>query len=332
MGIKSLFSCSTIWALVALLSANAIAAEHLPSDEDVNGILKLCAVGRVQKFEGDLKGKIDFWKRGAEATGNASIEDLGALFQTIKPDPSSVELYKTYTSCVKDNIGQYLNSRSSMLDRDTILKIIDINKYRSYLESKLGPPAYIDSSYQNGIIEAGYRWRDLDLEIFYLKDMSIQYIVTITNRLYKPGIRELCLCVDSANNACIGCEVFAKYNGEPYYAGESSKFFDYVEMLYVGSTSDGDKTMFLGYTSYGADYGNDPNASQGLFVIGNAIAKKRNGTADKTDLRALNIIKRGTYPNSFTVRYDLIPDKTFEDIPLVEEFVASRLMPTSPDP
>jgi hypothetical protein len=45
----------------------------LPTDEDVNGILKLCAVGRVQRYEGEVRAKIEFWKMGIPFT------DLGEM-------------------------------------------------------------------------------------------------------------------------------------------------------------------------------------------------------------------------------------------------------------
>lgn len=106
--------------LVGLVPGLGLTAPHsasnLPTDEEVSGILKLCAVGRVQKYEGEVRGKIDFWKKGASGTGTGTIEDLGALLSAIKPDPNSVKIYQTYVTCIKESVGAYLQQPSRSRD------------------------------------------------------------------------------------------------------------------------------------------------------------------------------------------------------------------------
>lgn len=101
-------------SLVASLFVSAGAsAATLPSDEDVSGIMKLCGLGRYQAIEGDVKGRIELWKREAEASGKASAEDLGGLLSTLPAgqqiDPN---VYKTYVECIEDAISQFLQSQA----------------------------------------------------------------------------------------------------------------------------------------------------------------------------------------------------------------------------
>jgi hypothetical protein len=83
----------------------------LPSDEEVSGILKACAGGRFQQIEGDLEAKISMWKRGVEASGKASKEDLGAILKQVPQNQQiSPELYKTYTDCILNAMSKYLTA------------------------------------------------------------------------------------------------------------------------------------------------------------------------------------------------------------------------------
>jgi hypothetical protein len=76
--------CSVFYALGFTVSlSNAAPAIDLPTDEQVTGIVKLCAIGRVESIQGDVEGKIQIWKRDAAAKGNASISDLGAIPSTV---------------------------------------------------------------------------------------------------------------------------------------------------------------------------------------------------------------------------------------------------------
>lgn len=88
----------------------ATGAGKLPSDEEVNGILKLCAMGRIQSFEGDVRGKIELWKKELEGKAAVSQKDVGALvnlLQDVKIDQSSVAFYKVYTECVGSSIEKF---------------------------------------------------------------------------------------------------------------------------------------------------------------------------------------------------------------------------------
>jgi hypothetical protein len=77
-------------------------AAHLPTDEEVNGALKLCGGGRVGSVAGDIKGGISLWKRQAEAGGSGSISDLAGILSKVPNDKQlDPENYKEYISCVK---------------------------------------------------------------------------------------------------------------------------------------------------------------------------------------------------------------------------------------
>jgi uncharacterized protein YjbI with pentapeptide repeats len=97
------------FAAMFIFSSEASAVK-LPSEDEVNGILKICSIGRSQSIEGDVKGQINLWKRGAEASGRASIDDLGGLLSTLPSgqqlDP---DLYKEYTKCIKDSFKEFMS-------------------------------------------------------------------------------------------------------------------------------------------------------------------------------------------------------------------------------
>jgi hypothetical protein len=88
-----------------LLTPEPSHSAPLPSDEEVSGIVKACGGGRFQQIAGDLEGRISIWKRNAEASGNASREDLSAILKTVPQNQQiSPENYKTYTDCILNAI------------------------------------------------------------------------------------------------------------------------------------------------------------------------------------------------------------------------------------
>jgi hypothetical protein len=106
--------------LTVAMPVAASAAVALPSDGDVTGIVKMCAVGRVQTIQGDVEGKIQIWKRQAEAKGNASLADLGAILNTISTGQQiSPDVYKVYTDCIKSNIEQFIKADAPKPDPHT---------------------------------------------------------------------------------------------------------------------------------------------------------------------------------------------------------------------
>lgn len=294
---------------------SAIGAEKLPSDDDVAGIFKLCALGRRQVFEGDVRGQLNLWRRGAEATGKASIDDLGALLGVIKPDPSSVELYRLYTNCIKENIKQYIDSRSSSIDPDTVIRIVDIRRNRSYLEERLGAPAYISTNWlPAGALEVGYSWEKIYLQIIYFENQSVQYTITVRDNSYKPLIegnrnfRNLPI-------SCLGCAPIIRYNGEPASADYSTKFFYYVELLADSTTATGFRSLYIGHTSNGAKFGtvDYPVAKCSAVGVSDAVSKKVIGRALRGDWEEINKCRSELYPNTYSVRSESNTPKGFFD-------------------
>jgi hypothetical protein len=92
------------------LPLGAVAAD-LPTDEQVTGLVKVCSMGRFQAVEGKIVGQIKLWKRGIEAGGNASVQDLGGLLAKL-PDGQQLDpaLYSKYTECIKGSIAQFRRS------------------------------------------------------------------------------------------------------------------------------------------------------------------------------------------------------------------------------
>jgi len=100
-----------ILTTILVTKSESLYSAPLPSDNDVSGIVKACAGGRSQQIEGDLEAKIELWKRGAQISGKASKEDLGAILKEVPANQQiSPELYKTYTDCILNAMSKYLTS------------------------------------------------------------------------------------------------------------------------------------------------------------------------------------------------------------------------------
>jgi hypothetical protein len=86
-----------------------VSGATLPSDTEVDGIVKACAGGRSEQFQAALEGKISLWKQQAQLSGKASKDDLGTLLNEVpKGQQISPDLYRTYTQCILDAISKFL--------------------------------------------------------------------------------------------------------------------------------------------------------------------------------------------------------------------------------
>ncbi|MEH2563751.1 hypothetical protein [Bradyrhizobium sp. AZCC 2289] len=94
---------TTLIAASLLFSLSCVArAQSLPTAAGTDDIMKLCAGGRALGIEGEVKGELTRFLKGAEATGQAKLTDFGAVLDKLKPDAVGVEFYKIYTQCLKD--------------------------------------------------------------------------------------------------------------------------------------------------------------------------------------------------------------------------------------
>lgn len=83
-------------------------AAKLPTQDEIDGVLKLCSFGNVKSIEGNVKGKIEFWKKGIEGTGKGSVSDLGGLLATVPAGDINPEVQKNYNDCVINTIKQFI--------------------------------------------------------------------------------------------------------------------------------------------------------------------------------------------------------------------------------
>ena len=89
----------------------------LPSADQIDGVMKACAVGRSQAVQGDIEGRIQLWRQGAEANGKASLDDLGAILNRVPQNQQiSPEIYATYTKCITDLMGKLINAYPNLGD------------------------------------------------------------------------------------------------------------------------------------------------------------------------------------------------------------------------
>jgi hypothetical protein len=84
-------------------------ASNLPSPDEINGIMKLCAVGRSEVIEAIIRGKLILWEQQADASGKASLDDLGGILAKL-PEGQQIDpaIYKLYTDCVKESVSKFL--------------------------------------------------------------------------------------------------------------------------------------------------------------------------------------------------------------------------------
>jgi hypothetical protein len=77
-------------------------AQSLPTAAATDDIMKLCAGGRAIGIEGEVRGELTRFLKGAEAAGQAKITDFGAVLDKMKPDAVGVEFYRLYTQCLRE--------------------------------------------------------------------------------------------------------------------------------------------------------------------------------------------------------------------------------------
>lgn len=337
----------------------AIGSVNLPTDDEVNGILKLCAMGRVQSVEADVRGKIDLWKRVSEAKGKTSLEDLGAMLQNMTSASSSVEIYKTYTDCVKDSISKFLNSSLPKLNDKQVLEIIDVNRNRQFIEQKIGPPIYAKSwpgEPSGNLVEAGYARDKITLQVFYLNTVSVQYIVTVNDASFSPDVAEA-----RKSDVCFGCASMAKYSeaacespltindiGTLKFAFQyqykdsgkcviesdiNSKGLYYVELCNGATSASGGKSLYIGYTSFGGRLPDvEEDAGVDFFKLSKATRELcRKTKFAKSDLNVVNVARNKLTPNTFTVRSWEMPAAMGEKVDLSINWRSILSLPITED-
>src|SRR5690349_17718079 len=141
-------------AILSFLVVPNVQAQKLPTDDEVNGILKICSVGRVQEVTAEVRGKIQLWKQNANASGRVSVSDLGPLLDAIKADS---EVYRLYIQCVKDSFSQFLEQALPIIDQ-----IKTESKMTYQLSSRLeeGAQVYIDRDYIYAVVPPELRGSD----------------------------------------------------------------------------------------------------------------------------------------------------------------------------
>jgi hypothetical protein len=98
------------------LQAQASFAANLPTMEQVQGILALCAGGVTKEVETALQGKIEIWKRAAQLKGSADLSTLGAILRSV-PEGQQVDEknYSKYVDCTLKQTSNFLNQESAPL-------------------------------------------------------------------------------------------------------------------------------------------------------------------------------------------------------------------------
>ncbi len=92
----------------AILVPGIARSANLPTQDEIDGVLKLCSIGSVKYIEGDVKGKIEFWKKGIEGMGKGTVSDLGGLLATVPAGEIKPEIQKHYNECVINTIRQFI--------------------------------------------------------------------------------------------------------------------------------------------------------------------------------------------------------------------------------
>lgn len=94
--------------LMIPVSANS---NSLPTTEEVQGIINVCAAGRSVEIVGELQLSFDKLFSG-DFQGNGKITDLGGIIASIKDDKLKVEVFKIYSSCITPLLNSHLSTES----------------------------------------------------------------------------------------------------------------------------------------------------------------------------------------------------------------------------
>ncbi len=95
-------------ALVPFLGGVAQAADF-PTEQQMRGIVFGCGGGISDRMKGEVQGRIDLWRKAAEATASGSKDLLsGILSITPTGQQISEANYKTFTQCILEAIDRAL--------------------------------------------------------------------------------------------------------------------------------------------------------------------------------------------------------------------------------
>lgn len=101
----------TVFSMVAF--CQIAVASKLPTKEEISGVLLACSESRSQSVQGDLKGALEAWRKGAEIKGRAELNDLGEIIRSFKDENLRLEAYRIYMSCLKGALTKVLDEQES---------------------------------------------------------------------------------------------------------------------------------------------------------------------------------------------------------------------------
>jgi hypothetical protein len=164
------------------IPGRATADTQLPNEENVQGLLTLCAIKENTDVKANLVGAINLW-RNDKLSGNANISIQTYLDKI--PDSQKLDAYKLYMTCVKpyvDSLGTKQAQRNQIIDKfNQVLE--QINLTINEKESRLIPAI---NDYQSNPTKA--RWNEVVERAHGLLDqieaavkLSTQYDAQFTN-------------------------------------------------------------------------------------------------------------------------------------------------------
>jgi hypothetical protein len=99
--------------------------EALPTDAEINGVLRACSESRTDQVDANLLGAVNVW-RAERLQGRAKVESLGQVILSFKDESIRLEAYKIYIQCLKDFLGKRgLSQPATKLPSIYLARVID---------------------------------------------------------------------------------------------------------------------------------------------------------------------------------------------------------------
>ena len=122
------------------------------------------------------------------------------------------------------------------------------------------------------------------------------------------------------------------WEGPRFYSNNSAKFEDFAERCWEGSNANNNREVYIGYTSYGAEY--NPKSTESWYHwrdLGDATDAATRGRATNKDIELIKEARNTLYPNSYTVRdatrYGGYGEGVFDYTDLLLEWNSATKMP-----
>ncbi|MBC5782333.1 hypothetical protein H8N03_05210 [Ramlibacter sp. USB13] len=202
--------------LGSALSQAAAYAQAVPSEGQIDSIIKLCAAGQQYSASASISAALRDWRKGVLAGSiGASAGTIGSALQTVDGQQTNSANYATYTKCIADTLAKFLEppkkSYQHLETAPLAYMFPALNGCQVAWNGRRSPTSYIfvgfrpaprpnrwtsDGIWLDGPRRCSVRWDYLAWELIGLYDQ--EFMAAAQGCLTRSPVRELSADMDRA--------------------------------------------------------------------------------------------------------------------------------------